>query len=221
MITKKILLGLFFFGLFLLMLNGIFAYTYQIPLCNSSINDSCLNFTSVGPITDGPINGIIFWKDGYLYLTNETIINHTINYYNMTNVTYQNITNVTTNYYYNISNGSSLTIIQNVTANDSLIKEWMNSKMNLSFYNKSDAEITFAFKTELNELKNTLSSYAAKTELDKYGYLLAINASDVINGTIGNKNDINFNLTWEVIIIINCILTVILIIFIIRSMMSG
>lgn len=222
MITKKIILSLFFFTLFLTILNGVLAYTLQIPLCTPSINTNCINYTSVSPITNIPLNGIMFWKDGYLYLTNETAINYTVinnNYTyinNGTNITYY-ITNVTT-YSYNLTNGSNLIIIQNITANESIVRDWVNSKFNTTFYNKSDAEITFAFKTELNELKNTLSSYAVKTDLDKYGYLLAINASGIDELNL-NEND-SLSMIWKVIIIINCILIVIIILFIIKSMMS-
>jgi hypothetical protein len=225
MITKKIIYSLFFLAFFLIMLNGILAYTLQISLCNPpTINESCINYTSISPVTNAPVNGIMYWKDGYLYLTNETPINYTINNnYNVTNITFQ-ITNITT---YNLSNGSSLTIIQNITANDSIIQNWVNSKLsNITVYNRSDANTTFAFRTELTDLINTLSSYATKNDLTnfdaKYGYLLAINSSG-INGTINLNETGNeeFSLTWKVIVIIDCILTIILIIFIVRSMMSG
>lgn len=217
MITKKIISSLFFFVLLLTIIIGISAYTFQIPICNSTINNSCINITSISPITNAP-NGIMFWKDGYLYLTNDTATNYTIYNITNTNITYQNIT-----YFYNISNGSSLTIIQNITANESIIRDWINSKLNStfynnSFYNRSDADITFAFKTEFNNLKNSLSTYAMKTDLDKYGYLLTINASgiDAINV---NENG-GLSTTWIVIIIINCVLTVVLMLFIIKMMMS-
>jgi hypothetical protein len=227
MITKKTILSIFFFAFLLAILNTIpiSAYTFQIPLCNPPImNTSCINYTSVSPITNAPVNGIMYSKDGYLYLTNETPVNYTI-YNNYTNITY-NVTNVTI-YSYNISNGSSLTIIQNITANDSIIRDWINSKFNTTIYNKSEANDTFAFRIELNELRNNLVNYAAKTDLNvldsKYNYLLAINATG-INGTI-SLNDLNnkdgLSMTWKIIIIINCLLIVILIFVVIKNMMSG
>lgn len=232
MINKKIILSSLFFMFFLvIILNGIMAYTFQIPLCNSSINSSCINLTSVASITNAPINGIMFWKDGNLYLTNDTSFNYTVynnTVYNVTNITYQTI-NAT--YIYNITNGSNVTIIQNITANDSIIRDWINSKLNNTFfngsiYNKSDAEITFALKTELNELKTSIANYATKNEMtsldSKYAYLLAINGSG-LNGSININelsNDNGISTTWMVIIIINCVLTVILIIVMIR-IMSG
>lgn len=235
MISKKILISLLFFTFFLAMtLNGIVAYTFQIPLCNSSsLDDTCINFTSTSSITNAPINGIMFWRDGYLYLTNDTSINYTVynnTVYNITNVTYQTI-NAT--YIYNISNGSTLTIIQNVTVNESIIKDFINSKLNNSFfngsfYNKSETDSIFALKTEINDLKNQFANYASKndiTSLDaKYGYLLAINASG-INGSSINLNELSqdngLSMTWKVIIIINSIFILVLIIVMIKGMMSG
>jgi hypothetical protein len=229
MVNKKIILSLFFFGLFLSVLNGIIAYTYQIPLCSSTINSSCINFTSVGAITNGPINGIMFWKDGYLYLTNDTLTNYTSNTYITYNIT--NITYVTNSY--NLTNGSNITIIQNITANDTLVQQWISS-LNLSnnwsslgIYTKNETQA--ALNAELSSVQSLLANYATKADLDalnnalniKYGYLLAINSTG-INGTI-NLNEINngteFSMTWKVIIVINCILIVILIIFIVRNMM--
>lgn len=196
-----------------------------MPLCNSTTNSSCINYTSVSPITTAPMNGIIFVRDGYLYLTNDTLINYTT----INNISYYitNITNIT--YVYNISNGSNLTIIQNITANDSIIRDWVNSKLNSSFLNssyyiKNETDIKFVFRTELDELKNTLTTYSTKNDLNtRYGYLLAINASSVTGSiNLDNLNEDNgFTMVWKVILIIDCVLTVLLMIGLLKMSMDN
>jgi hypothetical protein len=238
MINKKIILGSLLLSLFLILsLNGILAYTYKFQLCNPpTINDSCINYSSVSPVTNAPINGIMYWKDGSLYLTNETPLNYNYTYvtYNVTNVTY--VTNS-----YNLTNGTNVTIIQiqNITANDTLVQQWLSSLnisnssvfnwSNLGIYTKNETQA--ALNAELSSVQTLLANYATKADLDalnnalnaKYGYLLAINSTG-INGTI-NLNEINngggFDMTWKVIIIIIGVLVFILIIMFVRSMMSG
>jgi hypothetical protein len=242
MITNKIILNIFLLSFFLILsLNVISiptsAYTFQIPLCNSTVNTSCINLNTITPVTNAPINGIMYWRDGNLYLTNDTVINYTI-INNITNITYQNnITNITyqttnvTTYVYNISNGSSLIVYQNITANDSIIRDWINSKLNssfsntslLNFYNKTDAEITFALKTELIELRSNLVNYATKADVDKYGRLLVIDTSG-LNETLNLQELVDNNglsMTWMIIIIVNCVLVVVLMIAVVKLMMNG
>jgi hypothetical protein len=226
---KKTILNLFFFVLFLTILNGIglvSAYSFQIPICNPpSINISCIELTSIPSITTAPLNGIMYWKDGYLYLTNETVISYGSinNTYTYNNTIY---TNVSYFYSYNLTNGSTLIITQNVTANDSIIRDWVNNKINvtlnnITYYNKNEADAKFVFRTEFDELKNTLSTYSTISNLDsRYGYLLAINGSGIVNGTINSGNEGNFSTIWKVIIIILCVLVVILLFAIIRIMTS-
>lgn len=221
MINKKILLSVFFLSLFLATLNGVVAYSFQIPLCNSTVNVSCINYTSIAPITNAPLNEIIYWRDGYLYLTNDTNITHN-NYTN--NITY---TNISYFYIYNATNGSSITVIQNFTANESIVREWLITKLNSMFhnmtvYNRSEADTTFAFRTELDGVRNSLVNYATVNDLNaRYGYLLAINASG-INGSINSSDSVNqdIGLVWKIIIIVNCVLIVILLVML-KMVMSG
>lgn len=222
MLTKKTILSIFFLALFLVTLNGVIAYTLQIPLCNATTNTSCINSTSVAPVINNS-NGIYF-RDGFLYLTNDTNITHNITY-----VTY-NVTNITV-YSYNISNGSTLNIYQNVTGNDTIIRDWVNAKLNatlfnMSFYNKTDADINFAFKTELaalrTEITNALTAYSTKVDLDtRYGPLLTLNSSALNQTAIDDLNEDKFTLTWKIVLIIDCVLTVLLLIGLMRLTMSG
>jgi len=225
--NTKTILSLFFFFIFSsILLSGISAYTFQLPLCNATINTSCINYTSVGAITNAPINGIMFFRDGNLYLTNDTIINYTVT----NNITVNNITqNITHIYNYNATNGSSITVVQNITANESIIRDWVAAKLtttfsNITFYNRSDADITFAFKSDVTNLRteitNMLLNYPSITDMNnKYGYLLVINTTGV-NGTIQLTEDMGdgMSTTWKVIVIINCVLIVLLMIIIIKMM---
>jgi hypothetical protein len=217
MIHKKILLSLFFFASFLIVLNGVMAYSFQFPLCNPPIiNNSCINYTAVAAITNAPINSVMYWRDGYLYLTNETAIVY--NTTHITNITYTNVS-----YFYNISNGSSVTVIQNITANESIVREWLVAKLNstfynMTFYNRTEADGLFAFKSEISEVRNRFVGYVTTADLDtRYGYLLSINSTG-INGSV-NLSDIadsGFTTTWKVIVIINSIMIVILVIGLVR-----
>jgi len=217
MITKKIILNLFFFVFILTIINAVSAYSFQVPVCNSTINDSCINFVSTAPITTAPTNGLVYWKDGYLYFTNETPIDSINNTYIYT---YNNT--IYTGVSYNISNGSTITIIQNITANDTIIRNWVYSQLNSTFYNKSEADIAFVPRTEFNPLRDSLpTTYVTITDLNsKYSYLLAINGSEIINGTISSGDGEKLTITWKIIIIINCVLIVILLIAIIKIMMA-
>jgi hypothetical protein len=225
--TKIILSVFFFFIVSLTLLNGISAYTFKIPVCNDTVNTSCINYTAITPITNAPINSVMFFRDGNLYLTNDTTFTYTI-VNNITNIT-QNITNI---YSYNATNGSDITVVQNITANESIIRDWVVTKLtttfsNMTFYNKSEADNLFAFKTEMNNVKteitNMLLSYPSITDMNnKYGYLLVINTSGA-NGTIQLTEDVGsgMGMTWKVIIIINIVISVLLMIVIVKIMMDN
>lgn len=228
--------------LLVFLMTQVSAYTVQIPVCNASISTSCVNITYVGAITNAPRAIMYLGSDGNLYLTNDTTIQYTIvnnytspTYYNITNITTQNVTNY---YSYNLTNGSNLTIIQNFTANDSIIQAWVNNlnlsnvavltMFNRTYYTKIDSNSIFASKNDLTALQNVLTSYATKGEINnldiKYTPLLA-----GPNGTVANytalvekieNNSGGFSLTWKIILIINGILTLLLLIMVVKNMMG-
>lgn len=241
---NKTIFSILLLSFLLLFVTSISAYTIKIPVCTSSstINDTCLNYSYVGAITNAPKAIMYLGDDGNLYLTNDTQVQYTIvnNYTNYTNV--YNVTNVTqlvSNYYsYNLTNGSNITIFQNFTANDSIIRTWISS-LNLSIfnntiYNKSDADSIFAFKGDLVNLQNALANYATKNDISildskiTQSSLSSLNLSG-INGSINLKaiqdhidnSTGDFSMTWKVIIIINCVLIVILILLIAKNMIAG
>ena len=183
---------------------------------------------------------IYLGQDGNLYLTNDTSMNFSNNY-NATFITYQvtNITNVTYIYSYNATNGSTInvTILQNVTANETYLRQWIaslniSSFFNYTGYNKSDADSIFASKSDLNNIQNSLG-LATKIDLNtfeaKLNPLLSLNV--INNGTtinltaladhVENTKGDDFNMFWKVIVIINIVLVVIVMLVLIRNIMSG
>jgi hypothetical protein len=221
----------------------VFGYTIKIPVCTSNLTADCINYTHVSAITNAPRAIMYLGEDGNLYLTNDTQIQYTIvNNYTTTNyTTVYNVTNVSqfynvTNYYsYNLTNGSNMTIIQNITANDSVIKEYLE-KFNLSLfngtiYNKTEADSVFAFKGDLSNIQNSMATKAELGMIDnKYSPLLALSFAgpngSLINLTslsqkVDENTDSGFSITWKVIIVINCILLLLIIVMIAKMMMSG
>ena len=247
MINKKI--GILLFSCMLLSLllsvNFILGYTIKIPVCNSTINNSnntnsCINYTTVSAVTNAPPAMIYLGQDGNLYLTNDTSMNFSNNY-NATFITYQvtNITNVTYIYSYNATNGSTInvTILQNVTANETYLRQWIaslniSSFFNYTGYNKSDADSIFASKSDLNNIQNSLG-LATKIDLNSFEARLSpllslnvINNGTTINLTaladhVENTKGDDFNMFWKVIVIINIVLVVIVMLVLIRNIMSG
>lgn len=223
---KKVINLLFLFLLIITGLTGTLAYTLKFPLCNSTVNDSCINYTSVSPITNAP-KAIMYWDEsGNLYLTNDTptvyINNYTyLQYVNLTNITYQ-VTNIT-NLYYNASNGSNIILSVNVTANETFVREWLvNLYSNFSnIYNRSEIENRFAFKDDLNGIRNIFNNYTltVDTKVDNlYSNISSLNITRMNEFMDDNGS---FSTTWKVIVIINCILMVAIILFLIRNMMEG
>lgn len=248
MINKKIIISFLLLSFFLILsLNGILAYTLKFPLCSPPIiNNSCINYTIAQAVTNAPSAIMYFGQDGNLYLTNDTLIQYTV-INNITYPTYQtiNTTNITYIYNYNATNGSviNVTIYQNITANETYLRQWLasinfsnassniSSLFNISGYNRAEAEAAFAFKSELTNLQNGVSNtFATKVEMNnldaKYAALLIGQNGTVTNFTalaekIENNTSGEFSITWEIIIIINSILAVCIILFLVRSMMSG
>lgn len=245
---NKTIIGILLLSFLLLFVTSISAYTIRIPVCNSNstINDTCLNYSYVGAVTNAPKAIMYLGDDGNLYLTNDTQIQYTMynnytnytNIYNVTNVT--NITHVSNYYVYNFTNGtaSNITIVQNFTANDSIIRAWVSS-LNLSIfnstmYNKSEADSIFAFKGDLSNIQNALANYATKQDILLLDSKIAQSSASIlnfsgINGSINLKalqehvdnNTGDFNMTWKVVIVINCILLLLVIAMIAKLMMSG
>lgn len=241
MINKKIIVSLLLLSFLLIFsLNGILAYSYKLQICNPPIlNTSCIDSTSVLPITNAPSAIMFIGPDGNLYITNDTPIQYGNNITNVTNIYVTNVTYTNVTYSYNLSNGTNITIIQNITANDTLVQQWLSS-LNLSslnssvfnwsslgIYTKNDTDN--ALNTELTSVQNLLTNYASKNDLttldSKYKYLLAISPSG-INGSVDltglvNGNSGDFSMTWKVIIIIDIIITILLMIVLIKGMMGA
>ena len=233
--TNKTILGVLAFTFLLLFISGTLGYSIKIPVCNSTLNDSCITYSNVAAIASAPLASMYLGADGNIYLTNDTLSNYTIYspvFYNYTNITQ----NITYYYSYNLTNGSNLTIYQNVTANDTMLRTWiatLNLTFNQSGYNRTEADSLFASKIDLANLQNALVNYASKNDLNtlnaKFSPLLYINFTGT-NGSSINLKAIqdhvdnstgDFNMTWKVIIIINCFLVVVVILLVARSMMAG
>lgn len=216
MIPTKIYYSLIFL---LILITSVTAYSYKIPVCNAtSYNNSCLNVTSVGAITNAP-NSMIYYQDGNIYLTNDTIPNiHAIYNYtmiNVTNISYNNITMINftnisyyngtiLNYTYNYSYGSSNTI------------------------NKSEFDNIYANQSQLTNLINSLpTTYSTKTDLINLEARIT-NLNSISNLSSLNMTRINehldsgdFSGSWKIAIVIEGILIVLLILFAMRMSMSG
>lgn len=191
------------------------AYSYKIPICNTTINTSCLSINETSAITGlttPESNARLFYRNGILYLSNDSeITNYTIYY-----VT--NITNVTNIYHYNLTNGSSINIIQNGTGtNESFIREIVKNFYNSSIlsYNKTQIDELFATKSDMDNLRNSLNTYASKVYVDD----LRVNIS-FLNITSLNEhldNSFEFNMIWIVVICVNALFTILLIIAMIKA----
>jgi hypothetical protein len=218
MLIKKLGVSVTFLVFALLLINLANAYSVKINVCNSTLNTSCLEITSVSAITTAPYSYIYLGPDGNIYLTNDT----SFNYVNATNITYiMNYNNVTN--FYNMSNGSDLIVVQNFTANDSLIEAWLlQTNLSKYFYNRTFADSIFALKGD----------YATKTELNsidvKYAAAITtnfittngttINSTVVADYVINDKDD--FTMVWKIILISSFVLTLLLFVMIIRMTVS-
>lgn len=216
----------------------ISAYSYQIPVCNSTLNTSCIPITNISSITNAP-HAIIYFQDGNLYITNDTfypnattVINNT--YYYTTQVT--NLTYVTYNYTYimNYSNGSSFIFQPNITLDEDAVVSRINKLYSLSnfsrFYNKTEIDGIFVTQSQMNNLVTSLGTYATKGDLVNFDTRLAsLNNLNSINWSSFNLTKINehidnggdFSTTWKTIVIIEGIIILLLLIFVAKAAMSG
>jgi hypothetical protein len=162
-------------------------------------------------ISQGETNARVFYKDGYIHVTNDTPINYTIN----------TITNITNYYVYNVTNGS-INIIQNLNTTDNYtyINNAISNILNSSIYNKSQSDNIFATKNEINEIKNTLGTYAYRTDIDYLNNTInEVNLSGLNMTELREHldNPFKFNLIWVILIGINILFTLMLIIITIRN----
>lgn len=237
------------FLLVIVTIGEISAYSYQIPVCNSTnisnvsnTNVSCVPIIGVSSITNAP-QAMIYYQNGNLYITNETGINYTIIYNsslapihfnNYTNMSVQNITNITYyTYMINNSNGSSYTFQQNISLNNDYVRSLFNqlySDTNFSkFYNRTEMDtlLSSQLSAQLTTLTNNLGSYATKGELVNLDLKMA--NVNTINWTSFNLTRINeymdnggdFNITWKVVVIFEGVVILLLLIFVAKTMMSG
>ena len=219
--------------------------TFCLPLCNGTISTSCINFNDTIGTTNSGTSAIIFYQNGNIYISNDTPANYTINYYNLTNII--NSTNVTyvypiTNYYVNLSNGSTYFIQDNKTTINYTINYTINNDYirdlfqqvyvasNWSnFYNKTYIDLNFETIGDINSVKTTLSTYVTKTDLAAFDARIAsLNNINGFNWTDFNMTRMNeisdsgaFSMFWKVIIIIEGIIIVLLLAFVVKSMSSG
>jgi len=204
--------NLVFFTVFILFLMaGIDSYSYKIAVCNSSSNNTCFYMNETPYISQGETNARVFYKDGYIHVTNDTPINYTIN----------TITNITNYYVYNVTNGS-INIIQNLNTTDNYtyINNAISNILNSSIYNKSQSDNIFATKNEINEIKNTLGTYAYRTDIDYLNNTInEVNLSGLNMTELREHldNPFKFNLIWVILIGINILFTLMLIIITIRN----
>lgn len=203
------------------MMGMIGAYSIKINTCNATVNISCLNISTVPAITTAQYAYMYLGSDGNIYLTNDTAYVYTnMSYFNVTyfNITYTNYTNIT--YVYNLTNGSTLQVVQNFTANDSAIEVWLTgTNFRATFYNKTQADNLFALK----------SDYATKAELNvvdaKYAAAVLTTTFITDNGTVINStyianhvyNEGDFSIIWKIMIIASLILIILLFFFIMRQ----
>jgi hypothetical protein len=229
--------------LIVFLIASVTAYSYQIPACNSTLNSSCIPITSVSSITNAP-RAIIYYQDGNLYITNDTIQNFTnitqVYYYNVTNVTQytQQVTNITyVSYYINNSNGSSYTFQQNITLDNTYVRNLFNdlySSTNFSrYYNRTEVDSLYsscATQGQLTNVFNTIGTCATKAELINFDTRLAnLNNINSMNWSSFNltrmneymDNDGGFSTTWKIVIVIEGVIIVLLLIFVARTMMGG
>jgi hypothetical protein len=211
---------------------NVSAYNYKLSICNSTLNDSCINITDSTGTTGVP--AVVFYKDGAFYITNE--INATVSpnityYYNVTNVT--QYTTTVTNYTYttqviNLSNGSTFSI--NITINDSMVQSAIQGYYNNtnSYYTKADADTRFASLSDYNNYKGAVgASYVPITRIqvleDKFGIINSINWTGfnltAINNHIDGGGD--FNMTWKIVVVVEGVIIVLLLLVFGRQMMSG
>jgi hypothetical protein len=218
----------------LLLAISVNAYSYKIPICTIANSTDCVyTFTTTG-VTGNP--ALVFYQDGHLYVTNESGFNFSENnYYNITNITYINasyfnITNITT-YHINNSNGSSFIFQNNITLNKSYVKELFDELYNntSNFYNKTQSDSLYATQVQFNGLLNNVATLATKGELVNLETRLNVNDLNNINWSSFNLTKINeyidndggFNITWKTIIVIEGIIIILLLLFVIKTMMSG
>lgn len=219
---------------------NVSGYVYQIPICSTTNTTDCLKANTTTGINGIP--AIIFYQNGYLYVTNETSYNFTstvyynvtniTTYINLTNITYQNVSYIT--YMINNSNGSSVVYQQNITVDNTYIRRLFNdlySDTNFSrYYNKTEIDNTFATQNQFNTVSNNMINYASKGDLvtldSKFSNMNNLNN---INWTSFNLTQINehidnggdFSMTWKVIVIVEGVIILLLLLFVARSMMNG
>ena len=225
---KKLSLMILVLLVLMIAIAGVTAYSYQIPVCNSTLNTTCIPITSTA--TNSTQKAVIYYQDGFIYLTNDTNL-----YNNYTNITYTNITYLT--YMINYTNGSSFIFQPNITINDGYVRDLFQqvySASNFSnFYNKTtiDSKIaSLGSSGDLDFIKNSLATYATKNDLALYDIKLNnLNNVNSLNWSLFNLTAINehidnggdFSITWKVIVIIEAIVIILLLLFVVKSMMSG
>lgn len=200
MLKKEVL----FFSVLLFSIFLVQAYTLKIPLCNSTINTSCLNYTFSDSI-DTTYLVAMFFKDGYLYISNNSSPNYNITIINVTNNTYP-----TYSYAYTVSSGASMTVYQNITTNDSFVESWLlrnyGNYQNLwnSSYTRNEADLRFV---NLSYLTN----FVTRNEINNITSINLTQLNEHLNKEDTFWSGENFSTAWRIIIIIIGVLELILI----------
>lgn len=224
----------------LVFIANVSAYTLKLPVCNATVNNSCINISDSPGTTNSVTPAIIFYQGGNLYISNDIPQNYTItyvnnnwtNYTNYTNLTQfiQQITNVTyVTYIINNSNGSSLIFQQNYSINNSYIRHLFDEEYAISpfanYFNKTEADSRFTLKGEIPNLAAYLTRgdfearWATLSNLNNLNLNLSnLNVSQ-INEHLDNGGD--FTMNWKIIIGVIGIMVLGIAIMMIKGMMDS
>lgn len=187
-------------GILLLNLMLIQASILKIPLCNSTNMTSCVNVVNSSVYEGTPM--VVFFKDGYLFLTNDTYYANTNITINQTNINYTNIT-------YYVLNASNVTI----NVNDSYLESWLNKRnwviWNNNSYSRIELDNLFFKKADINLSFNV--TYPTREELYNLTKLNITQLQEHLANEQSFWSD-NFSIGWRIIIIVIGVL-VILILF--------